>query len=157
MKKALFADALGTTVGAVLGTSTVTSYVESASGVASGGRTGLTSVGTALMFAIALFLAPLFLMVPASATAPALIIVGLFMISSVLNINFDDITESLPAFLTVIMMPFAFSIAQGIVFGMLSFVLLKSLSGQTKQITPTVWVISVLFMGKIVMDAMHLL
>ncbi len=157
VKKALFADALGTTVGAVLGTSTVTSYVESASGVASGGRTGLTSVGTALMFAIALFLAPLFLMVPASATAPALIIVGLFMISSVLNINFDDITESLPAFLTIIMMPFAFSIAQGIVFGMLSFVLLKSLSGQTKQITPTVWVISVLFMGKIVMDAMHLL
>lgn len=157
IKKALFADALGTTFGAVLGTSTVTSYIESASGVASGGRTGLTSVATAGMFAIALFLAPLFLMVPAAATAPALILVGLFMITSVVNINFDDMTESLPAFLTIVMMPFAFSIAQGIVFGMLSFVLLKALSGKVKHVSATMWVIFVLFMLKIVLEGMHVI
>ncbi len=157
IKKALFADALGTTFGAVLGTSTVTSYVESASGVASGGRTGLTSVATASMFAIALFLAPLFLMVPAAATAPALIMVGLFMITSVVDINFVDMTEALPAFLTIIMMPFAFSIAQGIVFGMLSFVLLKALSGKTKHVSTTMWVIFVLFMVKIILEAMHIM
>ncbi|MDR0825375.1 MAG: NCS2 family permease, partial [Prevotella sp.] len=125
MKKALFADALGTTVGAVLGTSTITSYVESASGVASGGRTGLTAVSTAFMFALALFLAPLFLMVPTAATAPALIIVGLFMISSVAKINFSDMSEGLPAFLTIVFMPFTYSIAEGIVFGMLSFAFIK--------------------------------
>ncbi len=157
IKKALFADALGTTFGAVLGTSTVTSYVESASGVASGGRTGLTSVATAGMFAFALFLAPLFLMVPAAATAPALILVGLFMIASVVNINFDDTTESFPAFLTIVMMPFAYSIAQGIVFGMLSFVILKALSGKVKHVSTTMWVIFVLFMVKIILEGMHIL
>ena len=156
IKKALFADALGTTVGAVLGTSTVTSYVESASGVAVGGRTGLTALSTAIMFGLALFLAPLFLMVPASATAPALILVGLFMITSVVNINFDDMTEALPAFLTMIMMPFAFSIAQGIIFGMLSFVFMKALSGKWKHISTTMWVIFVLFIVKMVLDAMSL-
>lgn len=154
IKRALFADALGTTVGAVLGTSTITSYVESASGVAVGGRTGLTALSTAGMFLLALFLAPLFLMVPASATAPALILVGLFMISSVVKINFDDMTEALPAFLTIVMMPFAFSIAQGIVFGMLSFVFLKALSGRFKQISITMWVLFVLFILKMVLDAM---
>ncbi len=154
LKPALFADALGTTFGAMLGTSTVTSYVESASGVAAGGRTGLTSLSTAGMFALALFFAPLFLMVPASATAPALIIVGLFMITSVVKINFEDMTEALPAFLTIVMMPFAFSIAQGIVFGMLSFVFLKALSGQFKRISVAMWVIFVLFIIKLVLDAM---
>ena len=153
LKRALFADALGTTVGAVLGTSTVTSYVESASGVAVGGRTGLTALSTAIMFGLALFFAPLFLMVPASATAPALILVGLFMISSVVKINFEDMTEALPAFLTIVMMPFAFSIAQGIVFGMLSFVFLNTLSGKFKQISVTMWVIFVLFIIKMVIDA----
>lgn len=157
VKKALFADALGTTAGAILGTSTVTSYVESASGVASGGRTGLTSISTAIMFGIALFLAPLFLMVPASATAPALIIVGLFMISSVLNIHFDDITEALPAFLTIVMMPFAFSIAQGVVYGMLSFAILKLFTGRIKDVSITVWVIAILFLLKMIMDAMHVI
>ena len=156
IKKALFADALGTTVGAMLGTSTVTSYVESASGVAVGGRTGLTALSTAIMFGLALFLAPLFLMVPASATAPALILVGLFMITSVVNVNFDDMTEALPAFLTMIMMPFAFSIAQGIIFGMLSFVFMKALSGKWKHISTTMWVIFVLFIVKMVLDAMSL-
>ncbi len=155
LKPALLADALGTTVGAMLGTSTIISYVESASGVAAGGRTGLTSFSTATMFALALFFAPLFLMVPASATAPALIIVGLFMITSVVKINFEDMTEALPAFLTIVMMPFAFSIAQGIVFGMLSFVFLKALSGQFKRISIAMWVIFVLFIVKLVLDAMR--
>ena len=157
IKKALFADALGTTFGALLGTSTVTSYVESASGVAVGGRTGLTALSTATMFALALFLAPLFLMVPASATAPALILVGLFMITAVVKINFDNMTEALPAFLTIVMMPFTFSIAQGIVFGMLSFVLLKAVSGKWKHISVTMWVIFVLFIVKLVLDAVKVL
>jgi len=157
IKRALFADALGTTFGAILGTSTVTSYVESASGVAVGGRTGLTALSTATMFVLSLFLAPLFLMVPASATAPALILVGLFMISSVVKINFDNLTEALPAFLTIVMMPFTFSIAQGIVFGMLSYVLLKVLSGHCKHISLTMWVIFVLFIIKLVLDAMNIL
>ncbi len=157
VRKALFADALGTTFGAILGTSTVTAYVESASGVASGGRTGLTAVSTAIMFGIALFFAPVFLMIPASATAPALIIVGLFMIASVVKINFDDITESLPAFLTIVMMPFAFSIAQGIVFGMLSYVILKLFCGKGKQVSIPVYVIAALFLLKMVLDGMHIL
>jgi len=157
IKRALFADALGTTFGAILGTSTVTSYVESASGVAVGGRTGLTALSTAIMFVLSLFLAPLFLMVPASATAPALILVGLFMITSVVKINFDNMTEALPAFLTIVMMPFTFSIAQGIVFGMLSYVLLKALSGKWEHISLTMWVIFVLFIIKLVLDAMNIL
>lgn len=157
IRNALFADALGTTFGAMLGTSTVTSYVESASGVASGGRTGLTSLSTAFMFLLALFFAPIFLMVPASATAPALILVGLFMISSVVSLNFDDMTEALPAFLTIVMMPFAYSIAQGIVFGMLSFVLLKAINGRFKQISATMWVIFVLFIIKLVLEGMNLM
>lgn len=157
MKKALLADALGTTIGSVLGTSTITSYVESASGVASGGRTGLTAIGTALMFTLALFFAPLFLMVPAAATAPALIIVGLFMISSVVKINFNDMTEGLPAFLTIVFMPFTYSIAQGIVFGMLSFALIKLFSGRFKDVSITVYIISVLFLLKIILDASHII
>ncbi|OJU51102.1 MAG: guanine permease [Bacteroidales bacterium 45-6] len=157
IKRALLADALGTTFGAVVGTSTVTSYVESASGVAAGGRTGLTSVSTALMFLIALFLAPLFLMVPAAATAPALIIVGLFMVSSVVNLNFGDMSESLPAFLTMVLMPFTFSIAHGIVFGMIAYVLLKFLAGKFNQISITMWVIFSLLLLKLVLEGLHVL
>lgn len=157
MKRALFADALGTTFGALLGTSTITSYVESASGVASGGRTGLTAVSTAIMFLLALFFAPLFLMVPAAATAPALIIVGLFMVSSVSKINFNDMSEGLPAFITMVFMPFTYSIAEGIVFGMLSFTFIKVFSGKTKDVSVTVYVIAILFLLKIILDAMHIL
>lgn len=153
MKKALFADAVGTTVGAVLGTSTITSYVESASGVASGGRTGLTSVSTALLFILALFFAPLFLMVPMAATSPALIIVGLFMISAVAKIDFNNMTDGLPAFLTVVFMPFTYSIAEGIVFGMLSYMLIKLCSGKHKEVSVTVYVISGLFLLKLVLEA----
>ncbi|NCB06934.1 MAG: NCS2 family permease [Bacteroidia bacterium] len=148
VKQALFADSLGTTVGAILGTSTVTTYVESASGVAEGGKTGLTSLTTAALFLIALFFAPLFTMVPGAATAPALVLVGFFMMSPILNINFDDYTESIPAFITILMMPLAYSIAEGIVFGMLSYVLLKLFTGKYKDISPVMIVLAVLFVLK---------
>jgi adenine/guanine/hypoxanthine permease len=148
VKQALFADAIGTTAGAILGTSTVTTYVESASGVAEGGRTGLTAFTVAVLFALALFLAPVFTMVPASATAPALILVGLFMMSPILKINFDDFTESIPAFLTIIMMPLTYSIAEGIVFGVLSYVLLKLLTGKRKEITLVMYLVALLFVIK---------
>ena len=147
-KQALFADAIGTTAGAILGTSTVTTYVESASGVAEGGKTGLTSLSTAAFFAIALFLAPLFLMVPAAATAPALVLVGFFMMTPILNINFGDYTESIPAFLAIIIMPLTYSIAEGIVFGMLSYVLLKILTGKAKDLTIVMVVLAMLFILK---------
>lgn len=148
VKQALFADAIGTTVGAILGTSTVTTYVESASGVAEGGRTGLTSLTVAGMFVLALFFAPLFTMVPAAATTPALVLVGFFMISPILKINFDDYSEAIPAFLTIIMMPLTFSIAEGIVFGMLSYIILKLLSGKHKDLTPIMYILGALFILK---------
>ena len=142
---ALMADAVGTVVGACLGTSTVTTYVESASGVAEGGRTGLTSLTTAAMFGVALFFAPLFTLVPSAATAPALVIVGLFMMSPITKIDFNDYTEAIPAFLTIVMMPFAYSIAEGIVFGMVSYVILKAISGKFKDISWVMWILSLLF------------
>lgn len=142
---ALMADAVGTIVGACLGTSTVTTYVESASGVAEGGRTGLTALTTAAMFGIALFFAPLFILVPSAATAPALVIVGLFMMSPITKIDFNDYTEAIPAFLTIVMMPFAYSIAEGIVFGMVSYVLLKALSGKSKEVSWVMWILALLF------------
>jgi AGZA family xanthine/uracil permease-like MFS transporter len=147
VKQALFADAIGTTVGAMLGTSTVTTYVESAAGVAEGGRTGLTAFATAVLFGLALFLAPLFLMVPACATAPALILVGSFMMSPVLKINFKDYTESIPAFFTLIMIPLSYSIAEGIVFGFVSYVILKLFSGKRKEISVVMYILAVLFIA----------
>ncbi len=147
-KQALFADAVGTTIGAMLGTSTVTTYVESAAGVAEGGRTGLTSLSAGAMFAISLFLSPLFLMVPSSATAPALVLVGLFMMSPILKIDLEDYTIALPAFLTIIMMPLTYSIAEGIAFGLTSFVFLKLLSGKAKDVSPLLYVLAVLFVIK---------
>lgn len=156
MKKALFADAIGTTVGAVLGTSTVTSYVESASGVAAGGRTGLTALSTAFFFVLALFLFPLFKIVPAGATAAPLIIIGFFMMASVVKIDFEDMSEGLPAFITIAFMPFTYSIASGICFGVLSFVFIKLLSGKYKDITITVVIVALLFLIKVILDAMHI-
>ncbi|TCO06781.1 NCS2 family permease [Natronoflexus pectinivorans] len=147
VKQALFADAIGTTFGSMMGTSTVTTYVESASGVAEGGRTGLTSLTVAGMFTLALFFAPLFLMVPGAATAPALILVGSFMMSPILKINFDDYTESIPVFLTIIMMPLSYSIAEGIVFGMLSYVGLKLLSGRHREISLVMYILALLFLA----------
>lgn len=144
-KSALFADAIGTTVGACLGTSTVTTFVESASGVAEGGRTGLTAVSTAGMFLIALFLSPIFLIVPSAATSPALILVGLFMMSPILQIDLEDFTEAIPAFLTIIMMPLAYSIAEGIAFGIASYIILKLLSGRGKEVSIVTYVIGIIF------------
>ncbi len=145
-KQALIADAVGTTVGAMLGTSTVTTYVESAAGVEEGGRTGLTALVTAILFFLALFLSPLFLLVPGAATAPALILVGVFMMSPVKEINFSDITVSLPAFMTIIMMPLAYSIAEGIVWGLISYVVLKALSGKGKEISTVTYVLAVILL-----------
>ena len=147
-KQALFADSIGTTVGAILGTSTVTTYVESASGVAEGGKTGLTSLTTAGLFLIALFFAPLFTMVPPAATAAALVLVGFFMMSPILKINFDDFSEAIPAFVTIIMMPLTYSIAEGIVFGMLSYVFLKLLTGKVKDLSPVMIILAILFILK---------
>ncbi len=147
-KQALFADAIGTTVGACLGTSTVTTYVESASGVAEGGRTGLTAFTSGILFALALFFAPIFTIVPNEATAPVLILVGLFMMSPITKINLDDYTEAIPAFLTIIMMPFTYSIAEGIVFGIMSYVLLKLFTGKGKQVSPIMYGLAVIFIIK---------
>ncbi|MBZ2175509.1 NCS2 family permease [Schnuerera sp. xch1] len=149
--KALMADAVGTVAGACLGTSTTTTFVESASGVAEGGRTGLTSLTTAGMFALALLFAPVFTMVPSAATAPTLVLVGLFMMSSIKDIDFDDYTEAIPAFLTIVMMPFAYSIAEGIVFGMVSYVVLKLLSGKGKEVSTVMYVLSLLFIARVIL------
>ncbi len=151
VKQALFADSIGTFVGAILGTSTVTTYVESAAGVAEGGKTGMTALTVAIMFALSLFFAPLFMIIPAAATAPALIIVGLMMITPITKVDLNDFTESIPAFFTIIMMPLTYSIAEGIVFGMLSYVLLKLLTGKFKEIKPIMYVIAVLFIIKFMM------
>jgi adenine/guanine/hypoxanthine permease len=144
-KQALFADAIGTTAGACLGTSTVTTYVESAAGVAEGGRTGLTALSTAGMFAVALLLSPIFLIVPGAATAPALVLVGLFMMSPIQKIDLSDYTEAIPVFLAIIMMPLSYSIAEGIIFGLTSYVLLKMLTGKAKQVSPIAYVLVVIF------------
>jgi AGZA family xanthine/uracil permease-like MFS transporter len=152
-KEALFADAVGTTVGAMLGTSTVTTFVESAAGVGEGGRTGLTAVTTAVLFLLALFLEPLFGSIPSAATAPALIIVGVMMISPVLDIDFSDYTEAIPAFLTMLFMVCAYSISDGIMFGILFYVLVKIFSGKIKEIGVTTWIIAALFIAKIIFKA----
>lgn len=145
VSKALTADAVGTIFGACMGTSTVTTFVESSAGVAAGGRTGLTSVTTGIMFILALFIAPLFAIIPAAATAPVLVVVGVFMMSAVMEINWHDLTEAVPAFLTIAMMPFAYSIAEGIVFGIVSYTLIKTFTGKTKDVSALMWVLSVLF------------
>lgn len=150
VKKALFADAIGTTFGSMIGTSTVTTYVESAAGVSEGGRSGLTAFTTAIMFFIALFFAPLFIMIPSAATAPALFLVGVFMLEPILKVNFKDYTESIPAFFTIIMMPLTYSIADGIVFGILAYVLLKLLTGNYKDVTPVMYILAVLFILKFI-------
>lgn len=150
-KQALFADAVGTVVGACLGTSTITTYVESASGTAEGGRTGLTALVVAILFGISLFLSPLFLAIPGAATAPALILVGLFMMSPIREIDFDDYTESIPAFICILFMPLSYSIADGIVFGVLSYVVVKALSKKAKEISILTWVLFIFFLIKVLM------
>ena len=150
VKQALLADAIGTVFGAAVGTSTVTSYVESTAGVAAGGKTGLTALTTAAMFVLALLFSPVFLLIPSAATAPALILVGFLMMKQTTDIDFADPTEGIPAFLTIIMMPLAYSIAEGIVFGILSFVILKTISGKYKEIPIVTWILFVIFILKFI-------
>lgn len=149
-KQAFMADAVGTCLGAILGTSTVTSFVESASGVAAGGRSGLTALVIAFFFLISLFLAPIFLLIPAAATAPALIIVGLFMISPIKEVDFDDFSVSVPVFVTIIGMPLTYSIAHGIAWGVISYVIINILTGKTKQIHPLTAILAVIFALKFI-------
>ena len=148
IKGALMADAVGTTVGACLGTSTITTFVESSSGIAEGGRTGLTSIVSGLLFILALFFSPIFLAIPSFATAPALIVVGFFMMQSVAKINWSDMLEAIPAFICIFAMPFMYSISEGISFGVISFVVLNAVAGKAKKITPLMWVLAVLFILK---------
>ena len=150
-KQALFSDAIATTTGALLGTSTVTAYVESASGIGEGGRTGLTAITTGLLFLLSLFFAPIFTAIPAQATAPVLILVGVMMASSLLQIDFSDFTNAIPAFLTFAMMPLAYSIADGIIFGIISFTVLKLATGKKEEVNFSLILLSILFILKFVL------
>lgn len=150
IKGALMADAVATTAGALLGTSTTTTFVESASGVSEGGRTGLTSVTTAILFGLSLFLSPIFLAIPSFATAPALIIVGLYMLSNVINIDFNDMGEAIPCYICILAMPFFYSISEGISMGVISYVVLNTLTGRAKEkkISALMYVLAILFVLK---------
>jgi len=150
IKQAFMADAVATTVGAMLGTSTTTTYVESAAGVAQGGRSGLTAFMVAVCFAVALFFSPLFLSIPAAATAPALVIVGLLMLEPIRNIPFEDFSEAIPAFVCVIMMPLTYSISNGILLGMITYVFMNTICGNFKKITPTMYILALLFILKFI-------
>ena len=153
IRGALMSDAIGTTVGAMFGTSTVTTFVESASGVAEGGRTGLTAAVAAILFGLSLFLSPIFLAIPSFATAPALIVVGFLMISSILKIDFNDYTESIPAYIGIIAMPFMYSISEGISLGIISYVVINLVCGKAneKKISPLLYILAVLFVLKYIM------
>ncbi|MGL5754158.1 MAG: NCS2 family permease [Paraclostridium sp.] len=150
-KEALFSDAIATTAGALLGTSTVTAYVESAAGIGEGGRTGLTAVTTGILFLLSLFFAPIFTSIPPQATAPVLILVGVMMASSLLQIDFSDFTNAIPAFLTFAMMPLAYSIADGIIFGIISFTVLKLATGKRKEVNISLILLSIMFILKFVL------
>lgn len=144
MRGAMLADALATSIGAVFGTSTVTTFVESGAGIAEGGRTGLTSLVTAGFFFLALFFAPLFLLVPSAATAGALVLVGVFMLGSIKEVDMSDITEALPAFLTVLLMILTYNIAEGMAWGLISYTLVKLLSGRYKEVSITLYIVAIL-------------
>ena len=154
MNKALMADAVGTTVGALCGTSTVTTYVESATGIACGGRTGLTAFTVAILFLLSLFLAPLFLIIPAAATTSALFIVGILMLRPILQIDFKDQTELMPCFVTIVMMPFTASISEGIVLGLLAWVFVKIFTGRYREVSITMYVLAILFIVKYIADTL---
>lgn len=145
VKEAMMSDAIGTTISSMLGSSTVTTYVESASGIAEGGRSGVTSLITGLLFILALFFAPAFLLIPGAATTGAFVLVGVFMMDSIGKINLSDISEALPAFVTIIMMVLTYSIANAIILGLLCYVLLKLFCGKYKQITLTMYILAILF------------
>ena len=150
IKGALMADAVATTAGAVLGTSTTTTFVESASGVSEGGRTGLTAVTTAILFGLSLFLSPIFLAIPSFATAPALVIVGLYMLSNVISIDFSDMSEAIPCYVCIIAMPFFYSISEGISMGIITYVAINLITGKAKEkkISALMYVLAVLFILK---------
>ena len=148
IKGALFADAIGTTVGACLGTSTITTFVESSSGIAEGGRTGLTSVVSGGLFLVALFFSPVFLAIPSYATAPALVIVGFLMMQQVTKIDFTDLTEAIPAYIAIFAMPFMYSISEGIALSIISYVVIHVATGKGKKITPLMYVLAFLFILK---------
>ncbi|MFR9602284.1 MAG: NCS2 family permease [Rikenellaceae bacterium] len=147
-KQAFLSDALATTIGAVIGTSSVTSYVESTSGVAEGGRTGMTAVVTGLLFLSALIFMPLFALIPVAATSAVLVVVGLFMVSSIGEINFSDYKDALPAFITIVFIPFSYSISEGIVFGFMSYVIIRMLLGRFKDISLIMYLLAILFVLK---------
>ena len=148
IKQALLADAIATSAGAVLGTSTTTTFVESSAGVAEGGRTGLASVVTGFLFLLSIFLSPVFVTIPGFATAPALIFVGFLMVSTVVEIDFNDMTEAVPAYLCLIAMPLMYSISEGIAVGVISYVIINLVCGKAKKITPLMYVLAVLFVLK---------
>ena len=150
-REALAANALGTIAGAAMGTSTLISSLESTAGVEAGGRTGLTSLTTAMLFIIALFLSPMFLLIPSAAIAPALIMVGFFMFKPAAAIDFSDPTEGIPAFLTIVMMPFSYSIAEGIMYGVLSYVILKLAGGKFREISVVTWVLFAIFLMRFIL------
>ena len=151
VKQAFMADSIATTVGAILGTSTTTTYVESAAGVAQGGRSGLTALIVGGCFVVALFFSPLFLSIPSAATAPALIIVGLLMMEQAKNIPYDDFSESIPAFVCMIMMPLTYSISNGILIGMITYVLMNMICGKFKKLSPAIYILAVLFILKYIL------
>lgn len=150
IKPALLADSIGTTAGAILGTSTVTTFVESASGVAVGGRTGLTAMVTGLLFLVSMFFAPIFTAIPSFATAPALIMVGFLMFSGITELKFDEdkLTETIPAYLAILAMPLFYSISEGISIGIISYVVLNVVTGKAKKVTPLMYVLALLFVLK---------
>lgn len=153
VKGALLSDAVGTVVGACLGTSTVTSFVESTSGVAAGARTGLASVVTAVFFFLSLFLSPLFSLIPAAATAPALIFVGYLMMKSVVTIDFSDPTDGIPAFITIMVMPFSYSISKGICWGVISYVICKVAGKKAKEVPVMTWILAAVFVADIIFES----
>ena len=150
LRKAFMVDAISTTVGAMFGTSAVSTYVESASGINAGGRSGLTSMATALCFLASLFLAPVFLAIPSAAVAPVLVLVGLMMMSAIIELDFNDYTESIPAFMCIVMMPLTYSIAEGIILGLLSYVFINALSGNLKKVSAGMYILAALFILKYV-------
>ena len=151
VKQAFMADSIATTVGAMLGTSTTTTYVESAAGVAQGGRSGLTALVVGGCFVIAIFFSPLFLSIPSAATAPALIIVGLLMVEQIKNVDFDNFSESIPAFVCMLMMPLTYSISNGILIGMITYVLMNMICGKFKKLSPAMYILAVLFILKYIL------
>jgi AGZA family xanthine/uracil permease-like MFS transporter len=145
------ADSIATTLGALLGTSTTTTYVESAAGVAQGGRSGLTALVVGGCFVIAMFFSPLFLSIPSAATAPALIIVGLLMAEQIKNVDFDDFSESIPAFVCMLMMPLTYSISNGILIGMITYVFMNMICGKFKKLSPAMYILAILFILKFIL------